>query len=33
MNIFATNICPIKSAQDLDDRRVNKMYVTSNKER
>lgn len=29
MNIFATNICPIKSAQDLDDRRVNKMIVES----
>ena len=29
MNIFITNICPVKSAQNLDDKRVIKMILES----
>jgi hypothetical protein len=29
MNIFITDKCPIKSAQNLDDKRVNKMILES----
>lgn len=29
MNIFVTDVCPIKSAQALDDVRLNKMIVES----